>query len=93
MSRKLAIRNAHLGVKRKSRGRGTRQCGLTPPLAHLKRTRGTSPYDKPEVKGRCACARKDKQTHKTSRQSARSLISVPISHFFSRYAADFTFSA
>lgn len=83
MSRKLARRNEHLGVKRKSRGRGARQCGLIPPLAHLKRTRGTSPYDRPEE--RCACARKDKQTHKTSRQrkQARALSSLCSSLTFS----------
>ena len=45
MSRRPARRIEHLGVARMSRGRGTGQCGLTPPLSPLKPTGGAPPYE------------------------------------------------
>jgi len=41
----------------------------------------------------CAEGQTNTQNKQTKETSARSLISVLISHFFSQYAADFTFSA
>ena len=84
MSRKLARRNEHLGVKRKSRGRGARQCGLIPPLAHLKRTRGTSPYDRPEEDARVR-GKTNKHTKQADKENKRALshLCVHLSLFLS----------